>query len=192
MRADARRNYEALVEAAREVFVELGSDAPLDEIARRAGVGAGTLYRHFPTRADLLAGVYAADLDALAAEGRRLLDTQNPAAALDGFMTAYLRMGMRNGAIKRAVHAMLSDTEPVPALLTSCRGTVHGIAAEVVEHAQKAGVARPDLEPATLMRMIYGIALASEDNPSMAPAMLEVLRAGVLLTGDRYAAETSA
>jgi AcrR family transcriptional regulator len=184
MRADARRNYEALVTAARDVFVEFGSDAPLDEISRRAGVGAGTLYRHFPTRADLLAAVYVADLEELAGEGRRLIETQEPAAALDGFMTAYLRMGMRNGAIKRAVQAMLSDTVPVPAVLTTCRGTVHGIAGEVLEHAQKAGAARPDLDAPTLMRLIYGVAMACEENAAMAPAMLDVLRAGIL-TGER-------
>jgi AcrR family transcriptional regulator len=180
MRADARRNYEALVAAARDLFVELGSDAPLDEIARRAGVGAGTLYRHFPTRADLLAAVYVADLEELAAHGQRLLETEEPGPALDAFMAAYLHMSMRNGAIKRAVHALLSDTEPVPAVLNGCRGTVHAIWAEVLERAQKAGAARPDVEPSTLMRMVYGISLAAQDNPAMAANMLELLRAGVL------------
>ena len=180
MRADARRNYEALITAARELFVELGSDAPLDEIARRAGVGAGTLYRHFPTRADLLAGVYVADLEELAAVGQRLVETQGPAAALDQFLTAYLQMSLRNGAIKRAVQAMLSDTEPVPASLSECRGTVHAVWAEILERAQAAGVARPGIEPGTLMRMIYGIAMATQDNPANAAPMLDVLRAGVL------------
>lgn len=180
MRADARRNYEALIAAARELFVELGNDAPLDEIARRAGVGAGTLYRHFPTRADLLAAVYVADLEELADEGRRLIETEPPGVALDAFIRAYLRMSMRNSAIKRAVQALLSDTEPVPAALTSCRGTVHGVWAEMLAHAQQTGEARAGIEPGTIMRMVYGIAMAAQDNPSMAPAMLDVLLAGVL------------
>jgi len=179
MRADARRNYEALISAARESFVEQGNDAPLDEIARRAGVGAGTLYRHFPTRADLLAAVYAADLEELATEGRRLAESEPPGAALDAFIRAYLRMSMRNSAIKRAVLALVSDAEP-PAALTSCRGSVHAIWAEMLERAQQTGEARSEIEPGTIMRMVYGIAMAAQDNPAMAPAMLDVLLAGVL------------
>jgi AcrR family transcriptional regulator len=187
MRADARRNYEALISAARELFVELGSEAPLDEVARRAGVGAGTLYRHFPTRADLLAAVYAADLEELAAEGHRLVETEEPGTALDKFLSAYLTMSLRNGAIKRAMQTMLSDTEPVPAALTTCRSTVHAVWAEILERAQNAGAARTGIEPATLMKMIYGIAMATQDNPESAAAMLDVVRAGVL-TGERQPA----
>src|ERR1700733_10026981 len=77
MRADARRNYEALLSAASEMFSSRGPDAPLDEIARLAGVGNATLYRHFPTRRDLLVAVCIDDVDALCALGNRLQQQTN-------------------------------------------------------------------------------------------------------------------
>src|SRR6201999_3204489 len=82
MRADARRNYEALLDAADEIFSRRGPDAPLDEIARRAGVGNATLYRHFPSRRDLLVAVCIGDVEALCALGSRLQSHRSPGDAL--------------------------------------------------------------------------------------------------------------
>lgn len=78
MRADARRNYDHLVATARETFAELGVDAPLDVVARRAGVGPGTLYRHFPTRETLVAAVYGPDIAALADRAAKLAEQEAP------------------------------------------------------------------------------------------------------------------
>src|SRR4051794_36209813 len=82
LRADARRNVAALIAAAREAFTAEGANAPLDDIARAAGVGSGTLYRHFPTRLALLEAVYRDSVERLCADGQRLAATEPPAQAL--------------------------------------------------------------------------------------------------------------
>ena len=90
LRADARRNRDRLVEVARSAFAERGLDAPLDDIARRAGVGPGTLYRHFPTREALLAAVYRGDIENLAARARELAASCPPREALARWMSDQL------------------------------------------------------------------------------------------------------
>ena len=103
MRADARRNYEALLTAARELFLEQGPDAPLDEVAKRAGVGAGTLYRHFPTRDDLIAAVYVTVIESMCDQADKLATAERPGEALAAYMDLYLSFGMRNSGIKKAI-----------------------------------------------------------------------------------------
>src|SRR6202000_3047705 len=88
MRADARRSRAKLLEAATAAFAERGADAPLDDIARRAGVGIGTLYRHFPTRTDLQAAVYRSQVDAVCTTADKLVGTVSPAAAFAGSVRA--------------------------------------------------------------------------------------------------------
>src|SRR5206468_1717714 len=90
MRADARRNYTRLLTAAREAYTEHGPDTRLDDVARRAGVGPGTLYRHFPTREALLAAVYRDDVEALGVEANRLAETYPPAEALSRWLRLQL------------------------------------------------------------------------------------------------------
>jgi AcrR family transcriptional regulator len=180
MRADARRNYEALLAAARELFLEQGSDAPLDEVAKRAGVGAGTLYRHFPSRSDLLAAVYVSDLDEMCDLAEQLAQ-QGPGEALNQYMDLYLSFGMRNTGIKKAMHELLADVDPQPAVLTLCKTRMYGITGDMLARAQQDGAARKDVDLITFMRMIHGIALASEENPDLAPTMLQVMKDGLLL-----------
>lgn len=192
MRADARRNYEALLTAARELFLEQGSGAPLDEVAKRAGVGAGTLYRHFPSRTDLLAAVYVSDFDELCdlSEGLYALD---PGSALSQYMDLHLSFGMRNTGIKRTMRELLVDVEPQPAVLNLCKSRMYDITGAILERAQGAGAARKDVDLVTFMRMIHGITLASEDNPELAPGMLQLMKDGLQLkpgpTADADAAE---
>lgn len=178
MRADARRNYEALLAAARDLFQEQGPDAPLDEVAKRAGVGAGTLYRHFPSRNDLVAAVYVADIDALC-DAAEKLSTEDPDAALGGYMDLHVEFTMRNAGIKKAIKEMLADGDTRPGL-TLCKSRMTEIAGETLAHAQEAEAARKDVDTVTFLRMLHGIALACEENPEMAPAMLEVMKAGLL------------
>jgi AcrR family transcriptional regulator len=179
MRADARRNYEALLAAARELFLEQGPDAPLDEVAKRAGVGAGTLYRHFPSRNDLVAAVYVADIDAMCDSAEKLVGHEDPRAALDAYMDLHLAFTMRNSGIKKAIKEMLADGDVRPGL-TLCRTRMTDIAGDLLANAQQTGGARRDVDTATLLRMLHGISLACEENPEMAPAMLQVMKAGLL------------
>lgn len=182
MRADARRNYEALLNAARELFLEQGGEAPLDEVAKRAGVGAGTLYRHFPSRSDLLAAVYVTDIDAMSDEAEKLAAKQEPRQALSDYIDLHLSFSMRNSGIKKAIREMLADVEPQPAVLTLCKSRMTDIAGELLVRAQEAGEVRGDLAPQTFLRMIHGISLACEDHPDMAPMMLKVMKDGLFLT----------
>src|SRR3954471_16540460 len=94
MRADARRNYERLLDQARTAFAEFGVDASLDDIARRAGVSSGTLYRHFPTRLDLVEAVLAGQIVELAELGRDLLDADDAFEALRTWLRATITHGM--------------------------------------------------------------------------------------------------
>src|SRR3954470_16680768 len=86
MRADARRNYERLMDAAKAAFAEHGTDAPLDDIAKRAGVGSGTLYRHFPTRMDLIEAVFVARISGLVARAAELAESDDPERSLITFV----------------------------------------------------------------------------------------------------------
>jgi AcrR family transcriptional regulator len=182
MRADARRNYEALVAAGRALFLEQGSDAPLDEVAKRAGVGAGTLYRHFPSRSDLLAAVYLSDIEDMVDAAERL-SAEHPGDALARYMDLHLSFSMRNSGIKKAVREMLANAEPGAEALNLCKTRLTDVAGEMLTRAQEVGAARKDMDPTTFLRMIHGITLACEDNPEMAPAMLQVMKDGLLAGG---------
>ena len=180
MRADARRNYETLLAAARELFLEQGSDAPLDEVAKRAGVGAGTLYRHFPSRTDLLAAVYVSDFDELCDQSEQLYEL-DPGNALSQYMDMHLSFGMRNNGIKRTMRELLAEVEPQPPVLTMCRTRMYDITGAILERAQDAGAVRKDVDLLTFMRMIHGITLAAEDNRELAPGMLQLMKDGLQL-----------
>lgn len=180
MRADARRNYEALLAAARELFLEQGPDAPLDEVAKRAGVGAGTLYRHFPSRNDLVAAVYVADIETMCDSAEKLASGEDAGAALRDYMDLHIEFSLRNTGIKKAIKEMLADGDTRPGL-TLCKTRMYEVAGEMLAHAQDAGVARKDLDSTTLLKMLHGISLACEENPELAPSMLQVMKAGVLV-----------
>src|SRR6478609_7339898 len=149
MRADAQRNHERLLLAAREVLRESGAEASLEEIARRAGVGIGTLYRRFPTRLSLLEAVYREDVDALAVKTGRLVETEQPWEALEAWVWVLLDYAATKRALfQELVDAVGRDSE----LLTHSRETVNDAAAAVLHNAQRAGVARTDVEPSDLLR----------------------------------------
>lgn len=140
MRADARRNREQILRAARAVFVAEGPDAPLDEIARRAGVGIATLYRRFPTREDLIRAV---GLDTMAEVGqaaREAMATEpEPFQALRRF--AHRALTLKIGAVMPT----LSGRIPVDDALYQARGGVMGPVQQMISRAQAAGVLRRDV-----------------------------------------------
>jgi AcrR family transcriptional regulator len=148
-RADARRNFDALIAAAREVFAEQGADASLEDIARRAGVGIGTLYRNFPTRQDLFERVYIGEVEDLCTAARDLADSP-PWEAL----AAWLRRFVSYIATKRALLEALSTGSPVFAV---CRAEMYAAGTPLFERAQGAGEVRADLTFDDLVKMLSGL-----------------------------------
>ena len=161
MRADARRNYDRLVAVANAAFAEHGPDASLDEIARRAGVGIGTLYRHFPSRQALLEAVYRDQMEALSAEAEALLDAPSPGDALATWLRSVLAHNMTQRGLKEA----LMNGEGLVEAVSSAKAQMRAAGAALVARAQQAGAIRPDLDIGDLLRLIYGIALANEKAP---------------------------
>jgi AcrR family transcriptional regulator len=140
LRADAARNRAAIVEAAREVFAELGLDAFLDEIARRAGTGNATLYRHFPTRADLVAAVFAEQMAVHAEAVETALANPDPWDGFASYVRVVAAMQARDRGIADLVTMNLSAAPEIEQLRTRAyEGLV-----ELVDRARSAGVLRAD------------------------------------------------
>jgi AcrR family transcriptional regulator len=180
MRADARRNYEALVATARAVFVEQGVEAPLDEIARRTGVGAGTLYRHFPTRNDLVAAVYLDDINGLCEQAEELGKTHEPREAVAAYMDLQLGFAFRKLGLHSALKEMLAEHPDQSETLSVCRSRLVDVVDTLLARAQEAGVVRSDVDGQTLFKLIHGVAMACESTPEAAGPMLAIVRDGVL------------
>jgi len=148
-RADARRNFDALVAAARESFAEHGIGASLEEIAKRAGVGIGTLYRNFPTRDALIEAVYVAEVE-------RLVEVAHEAAAgtpWGGFETWLLRFVDYIGTKRVLIEGMNRES----AVLQSCRTAMYDAGAPLLARAQQAGVVRPDTSIEDVVRLVSGV-----------------------------------
>jgi AcrR family transcriptional regulator len=188
VRADARRNYERLLDAARAAFTEHGVDAPLDDIARRAGVGAGTLYRHFPTRDALIEAVYRGDVEELCALAYRLLETSPPADALADWMRAQVaHVQHKRGLGNALVAAVGHDSE----LFAWCRQRLWDASGALLAAARTTGAVRGDVEAADLLRLGHGVAIATERVPQDAQRLLTVVLDGLgvaPLTADGAAA----
>jgi AcrR family transcriptional regulator len=174
-RADARRNAELLLTAARDVFDEHGVDAPLDDIARRAGVGNATMYRHFPTRRELIVAVYAEEVTALCDRGQALLHDPAPGQALFGWLQAFIA----HVASKRAL-ALAIPNDPGgqrSALFDRWHTAMHATAAALLTRAQGAGAVRADLEVPDLLALATAIALTGADT-GRTDRLLDLLRRG--------------
>jgi AcrR family transcriptional regulator len=175
-RADARRNAERLIAVAREVFQQDGVHAPLDEIARRAGVGPGTLYRHFPTRDALLAAVYRDDVAGIAARADQLAAELPPMEALTAWLREQLDYVCRKIGLGAAIKVMLgNDTET----MEWCRDTMRSAAGRLLEATQREGLVRADIDATTMLRLVHGVGLASETDPLRAELMLSIVVSGL-------------
>jgi AcrR family transcriptional regulator len=159
MRADARRNYERLVATAAAAFAERGAEASLDDIARRAGVGSGTLYRHFPTRQALLEAVYREQVDLLCGQADELLGSASPAEALE----TWLRAVAEYAATKRGLGAMMTDMDSE--VLSYCRGRMRESGSALLERAQRAGAVRGDVDLSDLLKLLSMIAVSNDHSP---------------------------
>jgi AcrR family transcriptional regulator len=170
LRADARRNVELLIAAAREAFATQGANAPLDDIARAAGVGSGTLYRHFPNRVALLEAVYRANVERLCADGERLAASEPPAQALLDWLRGFVTVI----AEKRGLAAALTEEGRTSELFAQCHAMINATGAELLDRAKAAGAIRDDVPLADVLKMAKAFALAGETSPE-GPALAERL-----------------
>ena len=180
-RADARRNYELLITAATKAFAERGADdVSLEEIARRAGVGIGTLYRHFPARQNLLEAVYKDQVDGLEVLAGKLLVSESPGAALAEWLRAMTAFGRTKRSLNTALLTTLGkDSEAY----SMCGQLMRNTTTSLVERAQEAGIARRDVLPADVMRLVHGLVMAENAAPGdegQAERMLSLVVAGLL------------
>lgn len=176
IRADARRNHERLLAAAREAFAEHGPDAPLDGIAQRAGLGSGTLYRHFPSRDDLMRAVYQGEIDALCARGRELASSPSPAAALATWLRLLADLADRRG-LAAALYERVGADPPSP-FLTASKQAMGAAAGPLLRRAQEAGAIRPDVTVPELLKLTHAIARVS-DGPNETGRLLSLLLEGL-------------
>jgi AcrR family transcriptional regulator len=153
-RADARRNYEKVLVAAREAFAECGESTSLEEIARRAGVGIGTLYRHFPTRQALLEALYVGEVEEVCRSAAEL-DGADPWDALNSWFERFIAY---LGTKRALAHELLNYMDLDAPLFQTCRASLFAAGEPLLQRAQQAGVVRPDATFAEVMQMVMGIA----------------------------------
>jgi AcrR family transcriptional regulator len=176
MRSDARRNRERLLSAATVAFAEHGADAPLEDIARRAGVGIGTLYRHFPTRLALQEGVFRNQVDAVCARGRDLACDPSPGDAFFAWLHALSGyLATKRGLSRALIENLGRDSE----LISSCSQMMKATAAQLLARAQDAGAVRRDVGEMDVMRLVHGIAVATEQTPADADRLLSLMLDGL-------------
>lgn len=174
VRADARRNRDKLLAAAREAFAATPDAVPLDAIARAAGVGIGTLYRHFPTREALVEALYAAELDEVVASAHVLLEQLEPQAALRAWMTRYADFfKIKRGMSETLRAGWASGSIATPATRERVTATI----AEILRRGARTGSLRSDVDPDDVTMMLLGIFLSTTaiDAPERVAPLLDLL-----------------
>ncbi|MFD5035371.1 TetR/AcrR family transcriptional regulator [Streptomyces sp. NPDC058405] len=179
MRADARRNYERLLTEARISFAEHGTDASLEDVARRAGVGIGTLYRHFPNRHALMNAVFQEALTSLLERSRELAGADRPCGALVEWLRAIITHA---GEYRGLSRALMSASHDASSALSQCSVPMREAGERLLVRAQRAGNVRPDVSIDDLMQLTNAIALAAEqtpDDPQLADRLLTLTLTGL-------------
>jgi AcrR family transcriptional regulator len=177
LRSDAQRNRKLILEAAKQAFTRDGADASLDEIANRAGVGAGTLYRHFPTRDALLGAVYETEVDKLAVAQQEFAKTMNPVEALRAWMRLFVDYVATKQIIAPALNTLVGGTSK---LYEGSRAPIRGAIDALVQRAIANGDIRADLEPFDLLRALVGVSSVASgpDWPESARRLVDILISG--------------
>jgi AcrR family transcriptional regulator len=176
-RADAQRNRERILEVAKQEFTRSGANASLEEIAKKAGVGPGTLYRHFPTREDLLVAVYRSEMEKLAAAERTFADTMPPVEALRAWLLLFVDAVETKQIIAPVLNTLVGDPKKV---FEASYAQIHEALRALVMRAIKSGDIRKDLEPIDLLRALVGVSnvSASPDWQESARRLVEILILG--------------
>ncbi|MFE7567911.1 TetR/AcrR family transcriptional regulator [Streptomyces sp. NPDC057539] len=176
IRADAQRSTDALLTAAAEVFVTSGVDAPVREITAKAGVGAGTLYRHFPQRSDLIAAVFRHEVDACADAASSLAARHAPVEALAGWLQRFAGfIGTKRG-LSAALHSGDPAYDTLPAYFQQRFVPVLGA---LLDTAARAGEIRSDADPEDLLRATANLTLPAQDDNGHTRRMVALLVDGL-------------
>jgi AcrR family transcriptional regulator len=176
-RADAQRNRERILEVAKQAFTRSGANASLDDIAKEARVGPGTLYRHFPTREELLQAVYRSELEKLAAAERKFAQSMPPIEALRAWLLLFVDAIETKQIIAPALNTLIGDPKKV---FAASYAQMHEAIRSLVERAVKNGDIRKDLDPMDLLRALVGVAnvASSPDWQQSARRLVDILIAG--------------
>lgn len=176
-RSDAQRNRERILEVAKQAFTRFGADASLDDIARQAGVGAGTLYRHFPSREELLKAVYRTEIEKLTAAGRSFAEILPPVEALRAWLLLFVEAIAAKQVIAPALNTLVGNPKRIfEASYAQMREAFHSL----VSRGIRSGDIRSDIDPADLLRALIGVAhvaIAPDWQPS-ACRLVDILIAG--------------
>ncbi len=177
-RSDAQRNRERILAVAKGAFTRYGANASLDDIAKEAGVGAGTLYRHFPSRHALIEAVYRTEVEKLAAAQRKFAETMPPIDALRAWMLLFVDYIAAKHIIAPALNTIVGDTAKLyEGSIAQIRGAIDAL----VKRAIKSGDIRKDLDPLDLLRAIIGVSsvFSSPDWQQGARRLVDILITGL-------------
>jgi len=173
LRADAQRNYDALVAAGKSVFARFGVDAPFEDVAREAGVGRGSLYRHFPTRDHLIVAILQDRVDLLDAKARELLDAPDAWQALSEWLRLFDQSATEYGGMSARLGSSLADNgSPVATLCAPMKASF----ARLLERARRETPLQRDVTPIPLLAMISGLPKDPQSGKTLDPCLEIVLR----------------
>jgi AcrR family transcriptional regulator len=175
-RADAARNYDLLVTAARETFAEHGTDTSLEEIARRAGVGIGTLYRRFPNRVALLEAVYVDEIQSVCDRAYDFAEQLEPFDALAAWLRSFVGYGLSKKSLASELTVALGKDSP---FFQSCKVNVQEAGQLLLDKAKATGEVRPELELMDIMRLVGGINMGRDMEPDQANRLLDIVLCGL-------------
>jgi AcrR family transcriptional regulator len=176
-RVDAQRNRDRILEVAKRAFTRSGANTSLDDIAKQAGVGPGTLYRHFPAREELLQAVYRSEMEKLAAAERKFAQSMPPVEALRAWLLLFVDAIETKQIIVAALNTLIGDPKKVfAASYAQIREALHAL----VKRAIKSGDIRKDLDPVDLLRALVGVANVntSPDWQQSAKRLVDILIIG--------------
>jgi len=183
-RADAQRNRERILEVAKEAFTRYGANASLDDIAKQVGVGPGTLYRHFPTREELLKAVYRTELEKLAAAADTLSETMPPIEALRAWLLLFVDAIAAKHLIGPALNTLLGDPKKV---FEASYAKMYEAIRALVKRGVASGEIRRDIDPMDLLRALIGVS-----NVALGPDWQQSARrlVDILIAGSRPSSPT--